>query len=61
MPLVKGGKITADTFASVADDAALPESGNVLVSAARFLQDPESLLAARGQDRRDLAEQPRRR
>src|SRR6476660_5789382 len=44
MPLVKGGKITADTFAAVADDAALPEGGDVLVSATRFLQDPDSLL-----------------
>jgi uncharacterized protein (DUF934 family) len=43
MPLVKGGKITADTFAAIADDAALPE-GDVLVHAARFLQDPEGVL-----------------
>jgi len=48
MPLVKGGKITADTFASVADDAALPEGGDVLVSAARFLQDPDSVLQRAG-------------
>src|SRR3954467_14387591 len=48
MPLVKGGKITADTFAAVADDAALPESGDVLVPAARLLQDPESVLQRAG-------------
>jgi uncharacterized protein (DUF934 family) len=48
MPLVKGGKITADTFAAVADDAALPEGGDVLVSAARFLQDPEGVLQRAG-------------
>ena len=48
MPLVKGGKITADTFAAVADDAALPEGGDVLVSATRFLQDPESVLRRAG-------------
>ena len=48
MPLVKGGKITADTFAPVADDAALPEDGDVLVSATRFLQDPESVLRRAG-------------
>jgi uncharacterized protein (DUF934 family) len=48
MPLVKGGKITADTFAVVADDAALPEGGDVLVSAARLLQDPDSVLQRAG-------------
>ena len=48
MPLVKGGKITADTFAPVADDAALPEDGDILVSATRFLQDPESVLRRAG-------------
>jgi len=47
MPLVKGGKITNDTFAAVADDAALPE-GDVLVHAARFLADPESFLTRAG-------------
>ena len=44
MPLVKGGNITADTFATIADDAVLPEGGDVLVSAARFLQDPDGVL-----------------
>ena len=43
MPLVKGGKITGDPFAHVADGAELPQ-GCVLVSAARFLEDPEALL-----------------
>src|ERR1700759_4998879 len=43
MPLVKGGKIVADPFAHVADGAELPQ-GCVLVSAARFLEDPEALL-----------------
>jgi uncharacterized protein (DUF934 family) len=43
MPLVKGGKIADDPFAHVADGAELPE-GCVLVSAARFLEDPEALL-----------------
>jgi uncharacterized protein (DUF934 family) len=44
MPLVKGGKIQNDEFVHLADDAALPEAGAVLVSAARFLADPEVLL-----------------
>ena len=44
MPLVKGGKITDDHFAHVADGAELPAEGNVLVSAARFLENPEALL-----------------
>ena len=43
MPLVKGGKIVGDPFAHVADGAELPD-GCVLVSAARFLEDPEALL-----------------
>jgi uncharacterized protein (DUF934 family) len=43
MPLVKGGKIVGDPFAHVADGAELPQ-GCVLVSAARFLEDPEALL-----------------
>jgi uncharacterized protein (DUF934 family) len=44
MPLVKNGKITADAFVHVADDAPLPGDGAVLISAARFLEDPETLL-----------------
>jgi uncharacterized protein (DUF934 family) len=47
MPLVKGGKIASDEYVNVADDAALPESGAVLVSAARFLADPELVLQRR--------------
>ena len=43
MPLVKGGKIVGDPFAHVADGAELPQ-GCVLVSATRFLEDPEALL-----------------
>jgi uncharacterized protein (DUF934 family) len=48
MPLVKGGKIAGDSFARLADDAALPQEGDVLVSAARFLQEPEALLRRPG-------------
>ena len=48
MPLVKGGKITDDTFVAVADDAALPEGGDVLVSATRYLQDPGSFAQRAG-------------
>jgi uncharacterized protein (DUF934 family) len=44
MPLVKGGKIIDDSFVHVADGAELPEDGAVLVSAARFLGNPESFL-----------------
>jgi uncharacterized protein (DUF934 family) len=45
MPLVKNGKIATDIFVHVADDGELPEGGNALVSAARFLENPEGLLA----------------
>jgi uncharacterized protein (DUF934 family) len=48
MPLVKGGKITDDTFVHVADGADLPGDGAVLISAARFLVDPESVLQRNG-------------
>ena len=43
MPLVKNGKIAADIFVHVPDDAELPQGGAVLVSAARFLDDAEAL------------------
>src|SRR6202795_4085789 len=48
MPLVKQGKITTDAFVHVADDAPLPGDGAVLVSAARFLGDTETLLRRAG-------------
>src|SRR5271154_6229064 len=43
MPLVSGGKISDDTLAHVADDAPIPHQGAILISAARFLEDPEGL------------------
>jgi len=48
MPLVKGGKITEDPFVRAADGAELPAEGSVLVSAARFLENPEALFARSG-------------
>jgi uncharacterized protein (DUF934 family) len=45
MPLVKGGKIAEDIFVHVADGTELPGDGAVLVSAARFLEKPDALLA----------------
>ena len=48
MPLVKNGKIATDIFVRVADDGELPEGGNALVSAARFLENPESLISKAG-------------
>ncbi len=44
MPLVKGGKITDDTFVHVADGDELPVDGAILISAARFLANPEGVL-----------------
>ena len=44
MPLVKQGRIATDVFLHVADGAELPGDGAVLVSATRFLEDPEALL-----------------
>jgi uncharacterized protein (DUF934 family) len=43
MPLVRGGKISGDAFVHVADDAEIPSDGAVLISAARFLADPDAL------------------
>jgi uncharacterized protein (DUF934 family) len=44
MPLVKNGHVATDIFFHVADGAELPGDGAVLVSATRFLEDPEALL-----------------
>ena len=49
MPLVKNGTIAADIFVHVPDGAELPGDGAVLVSAARFLEDPEALLRRAGE------------
>ena len=48
MPLVKNGHIAADVFFHAADGAEPPGDGPVLVSAARFLGDPEALLRRSG-------------
>jgi uncharacterized protein (DUF934 family) len=48
MPLVKGEKISGDAFAHVADDAAIPDDGAILISAARLLDDPEALSRRAG-------------
>ena len=48
MPLVKNAKILSDLFVHVADGAELPGDGAILVSAARFLEDPETLLKRAG-------------
>ena len=43
MPLVKNANIVADPFVHVVDGAELPGDGAILVSAERFLADPETL------------------
>src|SRR6201995_3659599 len=43
MPLVKQGKISGDAFIRIADDDEIPSGGAVLISAARFLADPDAL------------------
>jgi uncharacterized protein (DUF934 family) len=48
MPLVKQGRVATDIFVHVADGAELPGDGAILVSAARFLEDPEALLGRTG-------------
>jgi uncharacterized protein (DUF934 family) len=48
MPLVRDGKITDDAFVLVADDAPLPDDGAILISAKRFLEDPEAIARRLG-------------
>jgi len=48
MPLVKGNAIVADEFVHIADDAEIPHDRAAFVPAARFLADPESILARSG-------------
>ena len=48
MPLVKQGRIATDIFVHVPDGAELPGDGAVLISAARFLDDPETLCRRAG-------------
>lgn len=48
MPLVKQGRLATDLFVHVADGAELPGDGAVLVTAERFLADPEALLRRPG-------------
>ena len=43
MTLVKSGKISGDAFVHIADDVSIPDDGAILISAARFLDDPEAL------------------
>ncbi len=45
----EGAAIVADRFERLADDAALPASGGVLVSLGRFLAEREALLARPGE------------
>ena len=48
MPLVKQGRITTDPFVHVVDGAELPGDGEILIPAARFLDDPEAVLKRAG-------------
>ena len=48
MPLVKDGKIASDLFVHVPEGAELPGDGAILITAARFLEDPAAMLARAG-------------
>lgn len=48
MPLVKNARIIADTFVRIADEAEISEEGAILISAVRFLADPEALSRREG-------------
>ena len=44
MPLIKNGRVIADRYVTVLDDAPLPEGVPVLVPAARFLADAAEII-----------------
>ena len=48
MPLVKNAKLATDIFVQVPEGGELPGDGAVLVTAKRFLEDPEALLRRPG-------------
>ena len=48
MPLVNGGKIADDSFAKLAVDTPLPEGGDILVPAERFIGEADALLERAG-------------
>ena len=43
MPLVKNGRVAADSFVHVSDDAEIPADGAALIPAVRFMADAEAL------------------
>jgi uncharacterized protein (DUF934 family) len=62
MPLVNGGKIADDSFVKLAVDTPLPEGGDILVPAERFLGEADTLLNRSGKvgviwpNNRDISE-----
>ena len=48
MPLVNGGKIADDSFVKLAVDTPLPEGGDILVPAERFVGEADVLLKRAG-------------
>jgi uncharacterized protein (DUF934 family) len=48
MPLVEGGHIVEDRYIRVLDDAPIPDRVPVIVSAKRFLSDPDTLIRRDG-------------
>lgn len=45
MPLIKNGAVVADPYVIVQDDAALPERGPIIVTAARLIADAAEILS----------------
>lgn len=48
MPLVKGGQIAEDRYIRVAEDAPIPDRVPIIVTAKRFLSDPNTLVRRDG-------------
>jgi uncharacterized protein (DUF934 family) len=43
MPLVRSGKIIGDPYLHLTEDAEIPPDGAILISSARFLENPDAL------------------
>ena len=48
MPLIEGGRIVEDRYVRVDDDTPIPDRAAVIVSANRFLADPNALISRNG-------------
>jgi uncharacterized protein (DUF934 family) len=48
MPLIEGGRIVEDRYLRVEDDSPIPDRAAVIITAKRFLDDPNTLIGRNG-------------